>query len=95
MKNSRFYRWISLLMIVLVFFSLGIFIISKDRARSSREQRNLVTLFDIELSGILTGEFENELYEYANDQFTLRNRLMDLRNGISVAMGEKEKKAQY
>ncbi|MDD6436417.1 MAG: DHHW family protein [Clostridiales bacterium] len=95
MKNSRFYRWISLLMIVLVFFSLGIFIISKDRARSSREQRNLVTLFDIELSGILTGEFENELYEYANDQFTLRNRLLDLRNGISVAMGEKEKNGIY
>ena len=93
-RNRRLQgQWLTYLLIGVIVIFLALSIVTEDKAFSESENRSLAQF--PELSGILEGDFLNDLGDWFADQFPGRDLWMSLNLKANQLLGQKEASGVY
>lgn len=79
LKNFYVYFFISF-----IFIFLGLSIITKDKAFSDYENRNLQLFPKVSTEKIIDGSFQKDFEEYISDQFVFKNYFVRIKNYYEI-----------
>ncbi len=88
MKRKGIITTLSFLLVI-AFFSLGT-LFTPDRTFSDNENRGLQTFPKISLSGVVRGETQSLINDYASDQLIFRDGLITLKTCLQYASGKRD-----
>ena len=83
----KFYKFFGILFAVLLFGLAVITALLPDRGYSASEKRSLAKFPPFSLASVADGTFMNGIEDWAADQFPLRDKLMQAKSEISIALG--------
>ncbi len=79
---------------ILLTFTIADFI-KEDRLYSERERRVLASRPELTREGIMDGSFMEDYEAYVTDQFVARDKWIDLKTGVDLALQKQEIKGVY
>ena len=89
-RRDFFYIAVGLTVSALILALVLTLILRPEKAYSSREKRMLAGFPAFNAESVKTGQFMDELEDYAKDQFAIRDAAADLRSTLKLLMGDRE-----
>lgn len=87
---KRLNQIMGIVFLIFIFSAIPLYIFNKDKAYSPMEKRNLAQKPQINLAGVSSGDFMDNVEKYMADQYAFRDDLMHIKTSLDIGLGSDE-----